>query len=243
MQIIPVVKGDKIINFNLVAIPSARTLGYESASKRLAAMAKDESFFENAATTVPTVKKALDVLFNNPDATGAVRAFTFQMKRLVNSTFGVTDPDVVDMELLTSVSNILGPKMRPAGSGSTSDIEFAAYKAAILDMKGTAIGNYINLYTYLKSIELGTKFRALETRILEGGGTRSQAMDAVNRVDTGYYEKYDREKFGDPTKQENVDAWVESLDNGAVIYNVDKETGDKLFDTAGTFLVKGWKGK
>ena len=243
MQIIPVVEGDEIINFNLVAIPSARTLGHESASKRLAALAKDESFFENAATTVPTVKKALDVLFDNPDATGALQAFTFKMRRMVNSAFGTTDPNIMDMQLLESVANILGPKMRPEGSGSTSDIEFAAYKAAILDMGGTALANYINLYTYLKSIELGSKFRVLETNILEGGGTRSNVMAAINRVDTGYYEKYDREKFGDPTKQENVDAWVASLDNGAVIYNVDKETGDKLFETAGTFLVKGWKGK
>jgi hypothetical protein len=49
--------------------------------------------------------------------------------------------------------------MRPAGSGSTSDMEFKAYQQAILDLGNSKFANYINLYSLKKMTENSMKLK------------------------------------------------------------------------------------
>ena len=86
-----------------------------------------------ARELIPTLEGALAILMQNPNITGAFQRATMEARNLLSSAFGFTSSELEDQKFLTALSNKLAPKMRPVGSGSTSDMEFKAYQQAILD--------------------------------------------------------------------------------------------------------------
>jgi hypothetical protein len=122
--------------------------------------------------------------------------------------------------------------MRPVGSGSTSDMEFKAYRQAALDIGNTPQSNYISLYAFRKMAENGVTLNQREQELLTSGEYSNMAD--INKelmdFDPGIFEKFS----GDYDDEEAINAWYAELPRGAVILN------NGLFDSPDIYIIKGW---
>ena len=198
---------------------------------RLKILAKLQTqFIDNASTVIPQVDRALETLLTGKVETGKLTAFLLPLKQIFGQVFQSIDPNLAGLESLQSISFALAPKMRPEGSGSTSDMEFKAYQKAILDIENSTLANYITLYAFKKMTKNSQKLKNLEQNMLTSGDYRDSAE--INKIllqqDTGIFEKY----TGDYDDKEAIDAWYDSLPSGAVFIN------NGLYDTAGVYVVK-----
>jgi len=92
---------------------------------------------------------------------------------------------------LRSLAFKLAPLMRPKGSGSTSDMEFKAYMAAILDLKNSPMTNYLNMYALQRISKISGTLMNMEMDLLSSGNyTIAEANKAMAKVDPGIYAKY-----------------------------------------------------
>ena len=134
--------------------------------------------------------------------------------------------------------------MRPVGSGATSDMEFRAYKSAILSMDNPAKSNYLTLYSLDKTTRNAAEELALRKRLLTQNKSAEYIENKISELDKGIYQKFERPS-PDMSLQDFIsarDVWKSSLPNGAVILNKDS-SGNKIYPNAGTFIIKGWRGQ
>lgn len=243
VQMIPIVQAGKIVDFNLTSMvnPIPRSAAYFR--KRMADLAKDDKMVDTLTQVLPQVKTGLKVILNGKVDTGILPSLILPLEQMWYEAFGTKVPEKVSQaRTLESLSNFLAPKMRPKGSGSTSDMEFDAYRKAILALKNPRLTNYLALYSFLKTQQNSVKANSLEKEILVGGGTPDDVRKAVEKMNLSLFESYK----GDPKDNDALNKWYKSLPRGAVIYNIDSE-GKKLYPTnsakqpVGLFIVKGWK--
>jgi hypothetical protein len=186
---------------------------------------------------VPEVDRALSILRSGVK-TGKLTDTTFEIRQFFTQVFGVDDPEIKDLESLVGIANILATKIRPVGSGSTSDLEFRAYRQAILDLGKTPEANYIALYVYKKMTENAIAYNRAERNALTSGDfVESEQVDnKIKELDTGIFEKY----TGDPNDNDEILAWMESLPMGAVFLNRDQKTGVPLIKGEDLYVIKGF---
>ena len=136
------------------------------------------------------------------------------------------------LETLQATSNFLAPKMRPVGSGSTSDMEFRAYQQAALYLGNTPEANYISLYAFKKMAENGVRLNQLEQELLTSNKYTSmqQVNEKLNDSDSGIFEKW----TGDPNDEEAILEFYNGLPDGAVIIN------NGIWDSPSPYIIKGW---
>ena len=144
--------------------------------------------------------------------------------------------------------------MRAPGSGSTSDIEFEAYKRAILSLTNTGLANYIALYSLARQTRNNVDNISLIKELKKQFLSESEINRRVREQDKGIYEKWDVDlenpMFNTDSEETNTvnfikarDNWFNSLNTGDVILNrVPGNPSQKLYPDAGTFIVKGWGG-
>ena len=200
---------------------------------------------------LPTLESAMAVLMQNPDTTGAFQAYTMPIRNFMSSAFGYADDELSNQRYLEAISNKLAPQMRPIGSGATSDMEFKAYKSAILSMENPARANYLTLYSLDKTTRNAAAELAMRKRFLSAGKSETYILNKISELDKGIYSKFDgaddKDENGDfiyDTQQEYTtarDAWKNNLPSGAVILNKDS-SGNKIYPNAGTFIIKDWRG-
>ena len=193
---------------------------------------------------LPTLESAMTVLLQNPDATGAFQSYTMPIRNFLSSSFGFQDGELEDQRYLEAISNKLAPQMRPVGSGATSDMEFRAYKSAILSMDNPAKSNYLTLYSLDKTTRNAAEELALRKRLLTQNKSAEYIENKILKLDKGIYEKFEAPS-SDMSLEDFLsarDAWKASLPNGAVILNKDS-SGNKIYPNAGTFIIKGWRGQ
>jgi len=191
---------------------------------------------------LPTLESAMTVLLQNPDATGLFQSYTMPIRNFLSSSFGFEASELEDQRYLEAISNKLAPQMRPVGSGATSDMEFRAYKSAILSMDNPAKSNYLTLYSLDKTTRNAAEETSLRKRLLTQNKSAEYIENKISELDKGIYQKFEAPD-SDMSLQDFIsarDAWKSSLPNGAVILNKDS-SGNKIFPTAGTFIIKGWR--
>jgi len=190
---------------------------------------------------LPTLDSAMTVLLQNQDVTGAFQNLTMPIRSFMSSAFGFSDSELESQRYLEAISNKLAPQMRPIGSGATSDMEFRAYKSAILTMENPAVSNYLTLYSLDKTTRNAKKEIQLRRQLLTQNKSIKYIEDKVSELDKGIYEKFERPKADMPLAEFLAarNAWKASLPNGAVILNKDS-SGNKIYPNAGTFIIKGW---
>ena len=139
---------------------------------------------------------------------------------------------------MVGISNILATKIRPVGSGSTSDMEFKAYRQAILDLGKTPEANYIALYVYKKMTENSISYNRAEEEALTSGDyiNSKQVNDSIKQMDTGIFEKF----TGDSSDDQAIEGWMKSLPDGAVFINRDAQ-GKVLIAGEPVYIIKGFK--
>jgi hypothetical protein len=190
---------------------------------------------------LPTLDSAMTVLLQDQDLTGAFQNLTMPIRSFMSSAFGFSNDELESQRYLEAISNKLAPQMRPIGSGATSDMEFRAYKSAILTMENPAVSNYLTLYSLDKTTRNAKKELQLRRQLLTQNKSIQYIEDKVAELDKGIYEKFEPPSADMPLDEFLAarNAWKASLPNGAVILNKDS-SGNKIYPNAGTFIIKGW---
>ena len=142
--------------------------------------------------------------------------------------------------------------MRPIGSGSTSDMEFKAYKQAILSMNNPPKTNYLTMYSLKRTTEAAIEEINLRRQLLNEGKSETYIANKILQRPATIYEKFEtKDENGDDLYEEGEEAqfiidrdeWFNSLPDGAVILNKYATSNDKIFPRASaTLIIKGWKG-
>ena len=245
-ELTPLVKDDEVINIMITPSKSAGTPLFQTyAGDRLKQISKAQTQFnDNALTVLPTVDEAMNILLDPQVQTGAFDAVANQFKRIATDAFGAVDPGVASIDRLEAIANRLGPKMRPVGSGSTSDMEFKAYKQALLSISNQKLANYLSLYAFKKMTENAIELNNAEKRLLTSGQySDAESIETeLRKLDRGIWEKYD----GTSTDDSAIQGWYDSLPDGAVILNRGSDGMPLIVDEAGSsvgpYVVKGWRG-
>ena len=244
MQLTPFTDGQTVKNIFLSPISGATPRFRLYAEKRLAEIAKQDT--ENRAAlleTLPAVNRALGDLRAGAQ-TGKFSDITLGYRQFIHQAFGTTDPEITQLEDILAISNYLAPKMRPKGSGSTSDMEFRAYQNALLSLEKTPLANYIALYAFKKTIENGATLNDLERSLLSDESINDLATvtESLNEVDKGIFIQLPEEIKSLRNQAGREDEYMKrandffnSLEDGEVFDNT-----DEVFQ-GGPFLVKGWE--
>ena len=236
MEVYPLYKDGQVINLQLSPSKTAATPYFTTyVEKRLPIIAKSaDTYNTTAREVIPRVDEAMNLLLSGQVETGRLNQVLLPFKQTFNQAFGINDPEVMGLETLQATSNFLAPKMRPVGSGSTSDMEFKAYQQAALYLGNTPEANYISLYAFKKMAENGVRLNQLETELLTSGEYTSmkEVNQALKTNDTGIFEKFS----GDPNDEEAVLEFYNSLPDGAVIIN------NGIFNSDSPYIIKGWGG-
>jgi len=204
----------------------------------------------------PTVEGAMLLLLRNPEATGAWQAKTLPIRNFLSSAFGIPSEDLTQQKLLEALSNQLGPKMRPTGSGSTSDMEFNAYKQAILSLDNPAKTNYLTLYSLYHKTKNNQEELRLRKRLIYEGYSEKYMQKKIKELDQNIYEKFTSfEVDPDSDNATNTanfvqkrDDWFNALPYGSVVLNNQFEmmngkweaTEQEIYPGQGRFIIKGW---
>ena len=192
----------------------------------------------------PRVNTILQIL---PDTkTGVVEAGLLPFRRIFLNILGASAKDredVSNLELLKQSSDAIAPLMRKAGAGSTSDMEFDAYRNAAINIKNTNMANYVNLYMLKKMKEnaIDNSILRLDLIAKDENITQSEIKAEVNKRDKGIFAKYE----GDPEDTSALQSWFTSLPRGTVILNKDKNGNPVLSSNdvpLGTFVVTDGQG-
>ena len=249
------VRNGKIFDANITQIKGSEKTDYANyKTKKLQEIAKKDGDYINKITTfLPRIKTAMNVLLDPNVKTGGIEGALLPAKQFLKSMFGFKDEDLQDQEFLRSVSFSLAPLMRPAGSGSTSDMEFKAYQQAILDLGNSKFANYLNLYSLKKMTENSLKLNQLETELLVSPKNYSKEYinKKIKEFDTGIFDKFkvlekdDQGKLidiyeSDEEKTTAYKAYWANLPTGSVFRNSD-ENGQKIVLDAGPYMIKGLK--
>ena len=207
---------------------------------------------QTARELIPTLEGALAILMQDPNITGSFQNFTMEARSFLTSAFGFSSAELESQKFLTALSNKLAPKMRPIGSGSTSDMEFKAYKQAILDMRNPPKTNYLTMYSLKRTTEAAVEEINLRRQLLNAGKSETYIANQILQRPATIYEKFETiDANGDDLYQEGDEAqfiidrdkWFNSLPDGAVILNKYATSNDKIFPRASaTLIIKGWKG-
>ena len=122
-------------------------------------------------------------IMQSPDfLTGPSQEVTLELRRLYNDLTGQDQKNVSQQELFNSMANYSIPRMRPPGSGATSDFEAGLYSQATIGLGNTKEGNELIVGTMVQ--------QAKRDRILLD---LKEEYYSQNKGDTTGFEKYLRD--------------------------------------------------
>ena len=237
----PLVKGEEVHNVLLGSSDAAGTpFMTVFTEQRLKDLAKGRTDIMAASQTVQRVRSAREQLRTDPTLkTGMAQSALLPFRKAVASAFGLRDEELVGLESLEAVLNYLGPRMRVAGSGPTSDRDMKIQMSSIGTLANTPEANYISLYAFERMTENAQRLAQLEEEALTSGQFSSTAE--LNRFlaenDPGLFERFD----GDVNDDAAIQAWYDSLPEGAVIDNTQRLIVDADGNPVPSpFIIKGW---
>jgi hypothetical protein len=228
---------------------------YIAKNNKVKLLQKNDDSVSKMTTLFPRLQTAMTILLDPEVQTGFGQSEGFlRLKQGLKYMFGLRDDDLSDQQIIESISNAIAPQMRPVGSGSTSDMEFKAYKSAILSLGNDKKANYLNLYSLKKMTENGIKLNKLEKQLLSSPKNYSYKYidDKIAEQDIGIFKKIYNDdnksnrlyidgeaKFDDNEgKKEIIADYYRDLKKGDVFLN-DDGLGNKLFDGIGMYVIKG----
>lgn len=228
--------GTEVIDFNFTPSPGAKPATVFYREKEIPLLAKNDKYIEKSYEVIPQVERAMKLLLTGDVETGGLTELTMPIRNIFGQLFGIEDKGIQNQQIIQSISNVLAPKMRPTGSGSTSDMEFDAYRKAIASLGNTPKANYLSLYTFKRVQKQSAESHQKKYEIIVGGGGPKEVKEALDKIGTGIYETYKG-----PLEEDKVRDWYNSLKKGAVIYNRDSNN-KPLIDDGNIFMIKGWGG-
>ena len=244
-ELTPLTKDGAVYNILLSGTEGQMPMYTIIQKERLKAIQKTKDAFNDKVSNVlPAVDRGLTLLMSGTQ-TGLVEEAFLPIKQISTQVFGATDPGIMGTEDLQAISFFLGPKMRPVGSGSTSDMEFKAYQAAVLSLGKTPEANYISMYAFKKMTENAIMLNRKEEELLSDPTITDikTVNEMLKETDTGIFEKLPENI--DKNDDEKVLEWFNSLPSGSVIDNssgifTDRKNPNK---SAGPFIIVGWENR
>lgn len=132
------------------------TLEIAIAKETLEYGARDiEKTYESLRTAnelVPRLLSAQKILQDPDFETGPVASATLPIRKLYRDITGIEDKQLNQQEAYTAFANFTVPRMRPPGSGATSDFEAALFQESTINLANTKKGNQIILGTMLQTV-------------------------------------------------------------------------------------------
>ena len=184
----------------------------------------DESAsLKNNLARMGGIEITLNNLINGKMTTGQFQEIALPIKKLFADILNIDKERVEEMsnqQLLESLSNGLAPLMRGVGSGSTSDMEFKAYKSAIVSLGNNPTANYLTLYTFKKSMENRKKILLLALEDIEDGKSWIQVQKNMvnNSAKFTIYRNFTREASMDKKIQDmGFTKWRKTLTKGEIL--------------------------
>ena len=264
----PVIIGDQYVSFYtpdpgsglgvILRSPTGSPVPQDVVGRKKRVEKGDELISKTRTTRddiVPTLEAAMTILMQSPDLTGGFTGRVAEIRSVLTNVFGVNSQDVQDQKYLEALSFALAPKMRPVGSGSTSDMEFKAYQRAILSLNNPGATNYLTMYKLYRQSQNQAADAIMFRDLAVQGLSATEIDEAIKEKDLGIYEKFSPtqkdEKYNTGNDEADTAAWVadrkewyNSIPDGAVILNeVNGKRGTKLFQNQGALIIKGWKGE
>jgi hypothetical protein len=241
----PIIKDGKTVDLQIAPSPGAPVPNFvKSAQKRLAVLAAQKTgVVGKISGLLPQIDQGLTLLLGvkgDPSTrvrTGLDQSIFLPFKQFAVGAFGIDIPELRGQENLQSLSFAIAPGLRPPGSGSTSDMEFSAYRKSGIALENSAEANYINLYALGKRAEAAQKLAFLEEQMLDSGKYRSSAK--INRMlkeaDPGIFARYEGALGDSPAAKAEQAAWVASLPRGTVVNN-----GNGVINSEDSYVIIGW---
>ena len=238
VELVPLVKDGVVYEILNQGITGATPPYILARNARLKAIQKSkDKYADNLTNVLPSVDRAMISIMNGAE-TGPLTDITVNFKAGINQIFGVDDPNINALQDIRGISFFLAPKMRPVGSGSTSDMEFKAYQNAILSLEKGSFANYISLYAFDKMTRNSIRLNQLEEELLQDETITSQKVinTKLEELDLGVFEKLPKNiEKDDETAVLN---WYKTLPAGTVIDN-----SDGVFSNVSPFIVVGWENR
>ena len=102
---------------------------------------------------LPRLQSA-QILLQNPNfETGPLANVSLPLRRLFNDITGQDQTEVSGQELFQALANYTVPRMRPPGSGATSDFEANLFASSTIQLGNTKEGNELTLATMIQQAE------------------------------------------------------------------------------------------
>jgi len=154
---------------------------------------------------IPTINSVLPVLLNPEVETGFWQGKFLDVRKALSGIFQIDDEDLDDMQFLEATSSKLAPMMRPAGSGSTSDMEFSAYRKASLDIGSSKYANYLNLYVLREMTKNGIALNMKEKELLLNEEMPQSVINQrLLKADTGIFKKFQTHRINENQEYERI---------------------------------------
>jgi len=151
--------------------------------------------------------------------TGRIKDLTRPLRQILNEAGVKVDPKLPQEELVKSAMSYIIPRMRVAGSGSTSDFEARLFTQAAPNFQNTREGNILIAKGYIQQQDyLQKESDLLKEYAMQNGGS-----------DVGFQD-YAKEKLGDLFPRPQSDDDYKAVSKGTV-----------YLDPEGQFRVKGMK--
>ena len=183
----------------------------------------------------PRIDTVLNILASGTK-TGVKEEFLLPIRRWLVGFTGADAKQISELsaqELIKSSSDALAPLMRVAGAGSTSDMEFDAYRNAAVSLSNQPKANYISLYMLKKIKENALNAQLLRSDLATDVNLSKAAIkSAVDAQDKGIFIKYD----GDVDDDVAIRNWFNTTKRGDVILNLDSMGRPLLTDSSGASL-------
>ena len=238
VELTPLVKDGVVYNVLRNGVKGVTPPYIIARDARLKAIQKSkDKYADNLTNVLPTVDRAMNQIMAGAE-TGPLTDLTINFKAGINQIFGISDPAVNTIQDIRGISFFLAPKMRPVGSGSTSDMEFKAYQNAILSLEKGAFANYISLYAFDKMTRNSIRLNQKEEELLQDPTVTSQKTvnDKLKELDLGVFEQLPENI--DKDDEQAVTNWYKSLPLGTVIDN-----SGRIFDDPSPFVIVGWEAR
>mgnify|MGYP003149414688 CR=1 FL=1 len=232
----PDVAGAALTSVTLVPNKDIKDPNFKPRQKYLEKLDKSlEAMQTQYDQIAPRIDTVLNILASGTK-TGIKEEFLLPIRRWLVGFTGADAKQVRELsaqELIASSSDALAPLMRVAGSGSTSDMEFKAYRNAAVSLANVPKANYISLYMLRKIKENALNAQLLRSDLATDVNLSKGAIKrAVDAQDKGIFIKYD----GDIDDDVAIKNWFNSTKRGDVILNLDSMGRPLLTDSSGASL-------
>tara|TARA_R100000963_G_C4620731_1_gene88304 strand:- start:307 stop:981 length:675 start_codon:yes stop_codon:yes gene_type:complete len=130
-------------------------------------IAEDKKIFRTDSALVPKFRQAQIILNQEDFDTGILQKATLGPRQLYAEITGVDDPNVTNQLVFEAIASYATPRMRPPGSGASSDFEQRMFARATVGLGKNKEANRVIVATAIQQAERDRKLLQLKEQFFE----------------------------------------------------------------------------